>query len=165
MLKSINPYNQSPLEEFEFHSDTIIDKKLKSASQAFTQWRKTSFAQRSNCMMSLAKLLRQKKEEYARTITLEMGKVLKESIAEIEKCAGACEYYSQNAERLLSDQLIATEAKKSYVHYQPVGAVLAIMPWNFPFQFALGIQTSNLISESLVGLITPATRQKAGNSL
>jgi succinate-semialdehyde dehydrogenase/glutarate-semialdehyde dehydrogenase len=133
MIKSINPYNQIIIEEFQFHDDGVINQKIKRAESTFKEWRKISFSKRASLMMQLAKLLRQNKEAYARIMTLEMGKILSEAKGEIEKCATACDYYAQNAERLLSDQTILTEAKKSYVHYQPIGAVLAIMPWNFPF--------------------------------
>jgi succinate-semialdehyde dehydrogenase/glutarate-semialdehyde dehydrogenase len=133
MLKSINPYNQTVIEEFQIHDDATVEKKLKSAEKAFSQWRKASFYERATLMLNVAKVLRAHKDEYARIITLEMGKVLSEARGEVEKCATACDYYSQNAERLLADHVIPTEAKKSYVHYQPIGAVLAIMPWNFPF--------------------------------
>jgi len=84
-------------------------------------------------MMSVATLLEREKQELARTITLEMGKLLRDSVAEIEKCANGCRYYAENAERFLEDEAAQTTARRSYLHYEPMGAILAIMPWNFPF--------------------------------
>jgi succinate-semialdehyde dehydrogenase / glutarate-semialdehyde dehydrogenase len=133
MFKSINPYNQSVIQEFQPDSDSEIQEKLIRAARAYKIWRKESFLNRAALMNKAAQLLRQNKEEYARTITLEMGKVIKESRAEVEKCAVTCEYFAQHSETFLIDKPIQTEAKRTYVTYQPTGAVFAIMPWNFPF--------------------------------
>jgi len=140
MFKSINPYDQSVVAEFELLNDATIEKKLANASTGFKIWRRKSFAERGLLMNNVAKILLDNKEKYARMITTEMGKTIAEARAEVEKCAGACDYYSQHAEDFLRDQHVPTEGKKSFVHYQPIGAVLAIMPWNFPlwqvFRFA-----------------------------
>jgi succinate-semialdehyde dehydrogenase/glutarate-semialdehyde dehydrogenase len=133
MFKSIHPFDQSLVGEFPLMSSAVVQKKLDTASRAFRDWKKTSFAQRSDLMLKVAALIRNNKEEYARTITLEMGKLLSEARAEVEKSATACEYFAQHAATFLNDQPIATEAKQSFVAFQPIGAVLAIMPWNFPF--------------------------------
>jgi len=133
MIKSINPFDQTLVEEFQEIDSTIIQKKLEKASAAFKDWKKTTFTHRSELMLKVAMLLRQNKEEYAHTITLEMGKVIAEARAEVEKSAGACQYFAEHAESFLSDQIVATDARKSLVTYQPTGAILAIMPWNFPF--------------------------------
>ena len=133
MFKSINPYNQSVIQEFQLNSDSEIQGKLSRASSAYKMWRKESFSNRAALMNKAAQLLRQNKEEYARTITLEMGKVINESRAEVEKCAVTCEYFAQHSEAFLADKPIQTEAKRTYITYQPTGAVFAIMPWNFPF--------------------------------
>jgi succinate-semialdehyde dehydrogenase / glutarate-semialdehyde dehydrogenase len=133
MFKSINPYNQTLIEEFDSDSPAVVDKKVQSAAAAFRSWRKTSFQERSERMRRAAVILRQNKEEYARTISLEMGKVIAEATAEVEKCANGCDYYAENAERFLSDISVSTEASKSFIAFQPLGPVLAIMPWNFPF--------------------------------
>jgi succinate-semialdehyde dehydrogenase/glutarate-semialdehyde dehydrogenase len=156
MLKSINPYNQAVIEEFQIHDDAAVEKKIRSSEKAFAQWRKTSFQERGALMANVAKVLRAHKDEYARIITLEMGKVLSEASGEVEKCATACDYYSQNAEHLLADQIIETEAKKSYVHYQPIGAVLAIMPWNFPFWQVIRFAAPTLMAGN-VGLLKHAS--------
>ncbi|HEX6227132.1 MAG TPA: NAD-dependent succinate-semialdehyde dehydrogenase [Chryseolinea sp.] len=133
MFKSIHPFDQSLVEEFALLTGSGVQRKLDLATKAFAEWRKTSFAYRSTLMLKVASLIRNNKEVYARTITLEMGKLLSEARAEVEKSATACEYFAHHAEEFLKDQSIATEAKQSFVAFQPVGAVLAIMPWNFPF--------------------------------
>jgi len=140
MFKSINPYDQSLVAEFELLDNAAIEKKLANASTAFKIWRRKSFTQRGAAMSNITKILLANKEKYARIITTEMGKTITEARAEVEKCAGTCDYYSQHAESFLRDQPVSTEGKRSFVHYQPIGAVLAIMPWNFPlwqvFRFA-----------------------------
>jgi succinate-semialdehyde dehydrogenase/glutarate-semialdehyde dehydrogenase len=133
MFKSINPYNQSVIAEYPLHDDTAIEKKLGLAAQAYKVWRKESFASRAALMMKVVNLLRQNKEEYARTITLEMGKAIGEARGEIEKCAVTTEYFANHSESLLADTAINAEFKRTYVSYHPTGAVFGIMPWNFPF--------------------------------
>ena len=133
MFKSIHPFDQSVVGEFPLMNSSDVQKKLDLASKAFADWKKTSFAHRGSLMLKVASIIRNNKEEYARTITLEMGKLLSEARAEVEKSATACEYFAQHAEEFLKDQTVVTEAKRSFVAFQPVGALLAIMPWNFPF--------------------------------
>jgi succinate-semialdehyde dehydrogenase/glutarate-semialdehyde dehydrogenase len=133
MFKSINPYNQSVIAEYPLHDDAAIEKKLELASIAYNNWRKESFPDRADLMLKVANLLRQNKEEYARIITLEMGKAIGEARGEIEKCAVTTEYFAHNSEKFLTDTPIHTEFKRTYVSYHPVGAVFGIMPWNFPF--------------------------------
>ena len=133
MVKSINPFDQSVVEQYEEFSPTRVQEKLQRSSAAFKDWRKTSFARRGELMRNVSRLLKQNKEQYARMITLEMGKVLSESRAEVEKSADGCLYFSENAEKLLADQTIKTDSRKSLVSFHPTGTILAVMPWNFPF--------------------------------
>jgi succinate-semialdehyde dehydrogenase / glutarate-semialdehyde dehydrogenase len=133
MVKSINPFDQSVVEQYEEFSLTRVQEKLQRSSAAFKDWRKTSFARRGELMRNVSRLLKQNKEQYARMITLEMGKVLSESRAEVEKSADGCLYFSENAEKLLADQTIKTDSRKSLVSFHPTGTILAVMPWNFPF--------------------------------
>jgi len=133
MFTSINPYDQSVIAEFPLDSDRDIDKKLTLAATAFNHWQKESIARRCALLLNVSNLLREHKEEYAQTITREMGKVITEARAEIEKCAVTCDYYATHSEKFLADTLLSTDARRSYITYQPTGAVLAIMPWNFPF--------------------------------
>lgn len=133
MFKSIHPFDQSVVEEFPLMNAAAVREKLDIAAKAFQYWKKTSFAERSKLMLNAASIIRDKKDEYAHAITLEMGKLLSEAKAEVEKSATACEYFAAHAEEFLKDHPVRTEAKQSFVAFQPIGGVLAIMPWNFPF--------------------------------
>ena len=132
-IASINPATGETLREFSALSAQQIEQKLQLAADTFRTYRRTSFADRSRMMTRAAEILESEKQELGRTMTLEMGKPLKAAIGEAEKCAWVCRYYADNAERHLADQIVETNAKKSYVHFQPLGPVLAVMPWNFPF--------------------------------
>ena len=132
-IASINPATGEKLKEFKPHKDADIEKCLKQAVAAFDKHRREPFPKRAQLMVEVATLLEREKNELARTITLEMGKLLRDSVAEIEKCARGCRYYAENAERFLEDESAQTNARRSYLHYEPMGAILAIMPWNFPF--------------------------------
>jgi succinate-semialdehyde dehydrogenase/glutarate-semialdehyde dehydrogenase len=156
MFKSVNPYDQSVIAEFTPDDDRTIQNKLTAASSAFDQWRHTSFAERAAKMVQVGNLLRNNKEVYARLISLEMGKVITEARAEVEKCAVTCDYYVQHAEQLLADQPVTTEAKKSFIHHQPLGVVLAIMPWNFPFWQVFRFALPSLMAGN-VGLLKHAS--------
>ena len=132
-IASINPATGEKLKEFKPHDDAHIEKTLRQATAAFGKHRREPFTRRALLMTVVASLLEQEKQELARTITLEMGKLFGDSVAEIEKCSRGCRYYAENAERFLEDEPAQTTARRSYVHYEPMGPVLAIMPWNFPF--------------------------------
>lgn len=140
MLQSINPFDQSVIAEFQPHNAEAIDKKITLGEKTFLSWKKKSFAYRADLMKRAAEILRANKEHYARTVSMEMGKILEESRAEVEKCAGGCDYFAEHAEAFLRDVPVKTEASKSFVAFEPLGMVLAIMPWNFPlwqvFRFA-----------------------------
>ncbi|NNM09271.1 MAG: NAD-dependent succinate-semialdehyde dehydrogenase [Flavobacteriaceae bacterium] len=132
-IKSINPYNGNEIETFQTHTPDEIRRILTKADSRFRQWRKTSFEDRSKLMIAAANELRGNKEEYASLISREIGKPISQAIAEVEKCAWVCEYYAVNAANHLADESIATDARKSYVSYEPLGVILAVMPWNYPF--------------------------------
>jgi succinate-semialdehyde dehydrogenase/glutarate-semialdehyde dehydrogenase len=132
-FKSINPFNLQQIAEYPLMNNKQLDVALDKAKAAFSKWRKTNFAERKELLNTVAKNLRNHKTEYARMMSLEMGKVLSESLAEIEKCAATCNYYADHGEEFLKDEPIASDSKKSFVAFQPLGTVLAIMPWNFPF--------------------------------
>lgn len=133
MIKSINPYTGEEFAEVKEFSSEEIDNALQKAQDTFIDWRKTDFSHRSSLMLEAAQELKDNKQEYAETITREMGKPITQSIAELEKCAWVCEYYAKNAEKHLAPETIETDAEESYVSYEPLGIVLAVMPWNFPF--------------------------------
>ena len=128
-----NPATGETLKTFPALDNTQIDTVLQQLSTASVGWATTPVAERAACLARAAQQLRAQRDRYAALITLEMGKPIREARAEVEKCATGCEYYAQNAERLLADEVIATDAGKSFVAYQPLGTLLAIMPWNFPF--------------------------------
>src|ERR1700736_4122812 len=132
-IASINPANGEKLKEFSAFTEKEIDERLKRAEEAFAHHRREPFAKRGQLMLAAASLLEQEKKELAQRITLEMGKLLGGAIGEVEKCARVCRFYAENAERFLEDEPVQTDAARSFVRYQPLGAVLAIMPWNFPF--------------------------------
>jgi succinate-semialdehyde dehydrogenase / glutarate-semialdehyde dehydrogenase len=130
---SINPATGDKIGEYARIAIAAAKRKALLAHEAFLGWRERDFSQRAALVHGLAQLFLESKEEYARLATLEMGKTIVQARKEIEKCAWVCRYYADNAERLLADQPVATEAASSYVTFMPLGVVLAIMPWNFPF--------------------------------
>ncbi len=133
MKQSVNPYNQEVLYEFDELRDPEIDRRLQLAQEAFEATRSTTFADRAELMRNVADQLRSESRVYAKTISLEMGKPITQAIAEVEKCAWVCDYYAENAEGHLRAEPIATDADTSYVSYEPLGVILAVMPWNYPF--------------------------------
>ena len=132
-IASINPATDEVLRTFDAHTREQVEDAIAAAQDAFVAWRARSFAERAVPMNRLAALLRERSDRYARLMTLEMGKPITEAKAEIEKCALGCEFFAENAERFLSPEIVKTTAQKSYVAYEPLGIVLAVMPWNFPF--------------------------------
>src|SRR5437016_2935908 len=132
-IASINPTTGETLKEFAAIDSRQIDEKLASAGRAFQSHRKSSFEERANWLGAAADLLEKEKAQLARMMTLEMGKLLGAAEDEITKCVKGCRFYAENAERFLSQQEIPTETARNYVRYEPIGPVLAIMPWNFPF--------------------------------
>ena len=132
-IASINPATGEKLKEFSPFDGAEIEKRLARAEQAFREYRRTNSTKRSDLLHAVAELLFQEKNNLAETITLEMGKLFHDSVAEIEKCARGCRFYAENGARFLEQEPAQTDAAESYVDYQPLGPVLAIMPWNFPF--------------------------------
>ena len=132
-MESVNPATGEVLARFDELDDAQLEAKLARAMETFRSYRRTPFAERSQAMSRAADLLDREKEQLARTMTLEMGKTLKSAVAETEKCAWVCRYYAENAERFLANEEIDTGQNRSFVRYLPLGPVLAVMPWNFPF--------------------------------
>ena len=132
-MKSVNPATGEVLKEYPDHGSVEVEARLARAAEAFRSWRRTPFAERARLMRAAGDLLEREKERFGRLMTLEMGKTLKSAIAEAEKCAWVCRFYADNAERFLADEEVKTEAARSFVRYLPIGPVLAVMPWNFPF--------------------------------
>jgi len=132
-LVSINPANGELIREFRRWDGDEVAGTIEKVHRAWTGWRETGFGERAERMRALAGLLRAQRDELARTITLEMGKPVREARAEIEKCASVCDFYAEHAEGFLSPEPVGSDASRSYVRFDPLGIVLAVMPWNFPF--------------------------------
>ncbi|QAA81031.1 NAD-dependent succinate-semialdehyde dehydrogenase [Aequorivita sp. H23M31] len=130
---STNPYSGKEIKTYKNHTKNEVEEIIKKADRRFYQWRETSYTERKKLMLAAAAELKENKEEYAEMMTLEMGKPISQAIAEIEKCAWVCEYYAENAQSQLQNEIKKTDADKSYVSYEPLGVVLAVMPWNYPY--------------------------------
>jgi succinate-semialdehyde dehydrogenase / glutarate-semialdehyde dehydrogenase len=132
-IASVNPATGEVLKTFEPLTAAQIEAKLSLAAKTFETFRKTTFADRARMMNKAADILESEKESLGKLMTLEMGKTLRSAIDEAVKCAWGCRYYAENAERFLADEVIETTASHSYIHYQPLGPILVVMPWNYPF--------------------------------
>jgi len=132
-IATVNPATGETLRTFESLTAAEIERRLRCTVDAFHINRKRSFAERARRMSRAAQLLEERANEYGRVITTEMGKPIKAAIAEVKKCALVCRYYAEHAEQFLRDEAIKTEAKETFIRYEPLGPVLAVMPWNFPF--------------------------------
>src|SRR6058998_3454668 len=132
-VASINPTTGETLETFAETTPAALERVLDQALAAYQSWSRCSYAQRAQAMREAGRLLRERKTQHARTMALEMGKPLMQGEAEAEKCAWVCDYYAEHAERFLADEPRETDASKAFVRFDPIGPVLAIMPWNFPF--------------------------------
>jgi succinate-semialdehyde dehydrogenase / glutarate-semialdehyde dehydrogenase len=132
-LLSINPANDQQLALYETHSHEQVDRLIAKASAAYLRWRSKSITERGALMKSAATVLRSQQKDYSLLMTREMGKPVKQARAEIEKCAAACEFYAEHAGRFLATESVATDSPESYVCFEPLGVILAVMPWNFPF--------------------------------
>jgi succinate-semialdehyde dehydrogenase/glutarate-semialdehyde dehydrogenase len=133
MIATINPATGETLKTFDALTEQELDQKLQRAAETFRIYRRTSFVEREAMMHRAAKILETEKNEFARLMTTEMGKAVKAAAQEADKCAWVCRYYAENARHQLADEVIETNATKSYIRFQPLGPVLAVMPWNFPF--------------------------------
>ncbi len=132
-MTAVNPSTGDVIKTYPEHTEAEVEAIVRQADAAFAAWRRTSFTDRAAKMKAAASILRKQQESYARLMAQEMGKPLPQGRSEIEKCAVGCEYYADHAERFLSPEPVQTDASKSYVAFEPLGIVLAIMPWNFPF--------------------------------
>jgi succinate-semialdehyde dehydrogenase/glutarate-semialdehyde dehydrogenase len=133
MFISKNPTTGETLAEFQDLTPEGLEQKLAVAEDTFLQWRETTYAFRAERMRRLASILKEDARRLGEMMTLEMGKPIKQAVAEAEKCAWVCEYYADNAEKILSEESILSDASESYVRFDPLGIILAVMPWNFPF--------------------------------
>ncbi|KJS36913.1 MAG: succinate-semialdehyde dehydrogenase [Hyphomonas sp. BRH_c22] len=156
VVTSVNPASGEALQTFTPHGSAEVDAAIERADEAFRTWRLTSFTERSRLMHKAADILDARKEAFARTMTMEMGKPLSEAVAEVEKCALVCRHYADHAEDYLRDEVIETEASQSFVRNLPMGPVLAVMPWNFPFWQVFRFAAPTLMAGN-VGLLKHAS--------
>jgi succinate-semialdehyde dehydrogenase/glutarate-semialdehyde dehydrogenase len=155
-IATINPATGQVVKTFEALSDAQIEVKLQKAADTFSSYRKVPFAERARLMLKAAAILENEKESFGRTMTTEMGKTFRSAVDEAAKCAWVCKYYAENAERFLADEVVETSAKRSFIRYQPLGPVLAVMPWNFPFWQVLRFAAPALMAGN-VGLLKHAS--------
>ena len=155
-IATINPATGQILKTFEPLSDAQLELKLQRAADTFATYRKVPFAERAQMMLKAGAILESERESFARIMTTEMGKTLQSAVDEAVKCAWVCRYYAENAERFLADEIVQTTASRSYIRYQPLGAVLAVMPWNFPFWQVMRFAAPALMAGN-VGLLKHAS--------
>src|SRR5215475_3594151 len=132
-ISSLNPATQEVLKTFDALNQDQLEEKLARARDTFANYLRTTFSERAAMMQRAAEVLERDKKDFARLMTQEMGKPIIAAVQEAEKCAWVCRYYAENAEKHLADENVQTTATRSFVSYQPLGVVLAVMPWNFPF--------------------------------
>jgi len=155
-IATVNPATGQVLKTFDSLSDAQLEVKLQKAADTFLTYRKAPFAERARLMLNAAAILEKEKETYASVMTTEMGKTFRSAVDEAAKCAWVCRYYAENAERFLADEIVETTAKRSYIRYLPLGPVLAVMPWNFPFWQVLRFAAPALMAGN-VGLLKHAS--------
>src|SRR5262245_34031467 len=132
-MKAINPATEELIRDYPEHAAAVVEERLRRAGQAFAAWRRTPLGRRAELMRRAAGVLREGRAVYARLMTEEMGKLITAAEAEVEKCALNCDFFAEHAERYLTAEAVPTEATRSYVRFDPLGVVLAVMPWIFPF--------------------------------
>ncbi len=132
-IETVNPATGKVIAAYDAETSEDVGRKVKLGRQAYAEWRKVDLGERAELMRRLGRVMRKNREDYARTVTEEMGKPIRQSLAEIEKCAWVCDYYAEHAEVFLRDQIVPTEFRKSFVSFEPLGVIASIMPWNFPF--------------------------------
>ena len=155
-IATVNPATGQVLKTFEPLSDAQLEMKLQKAADTFLGYRRVPFAERARMMMNAGVVLEKEKEHCARVMTTEMGKTFRSAVDEVAKCAWVCRYYAENAERFLADEIVETTASRSYIRYLPLGPVLAVMPWNFPFWQVLRFAAPALMAGN-VGLLKHAS--------
>ena len=151
-IETINPTTGKVISSYDTMSLEQIEHIAKNAQNAFEKWKKKEILERCDYIRDFAKILSRNKNRYATMVTEEMGKPLTQSIAEIEKCALVCEYYSENAEAFLRDEIVPTEFRKSFISFEPLGVVAGIMPWNFPFWQVMRYAVPTLIAGNVAVL-------------
>src|SRR5258708_33952275 len=155
-IATVNPATGQVLKTFGPVSDAQLEMKLQKAADTFLSYRKTPFAERARMMLNAGAIMESEKEHCARVMTTEMGKPFRSAVDEVAKCAWVCRHYAENAEHFLADEIVETMASRSDIRYLPLGPVLAVMPWNFPFWQVLRFAAPALMAGN-VGLLKHAS--------
>lgn len=155
-IATVNPATGEVIQKFEELSDAQLESKIARAAETYTHYRKVPIPERARLLNKAAEILERDKEKFGRIMTLEMGKTLKSAVAEAAKCATACRYYAEHGEQLLADEVVETSARRSFIRYLPIGPILAVMPWNFPFWQVLRFAAPALMAGN-VGLLKHAS--------
>jgi len=132
-MRSVNPFTNKTVEDYQDHTGSEVKQIINSVAKAWLMWKSTSFEERKRCLLNLESQLMNDREQLAAIMVAEMGKIKREALGEIQKCAWVCRYYAENGARFLQNETVKTDAGESYVTFQPLGTILAVMPWNFPF--------------------------------
>lgn len=149
-IQTINPYNNKEVKSFEEFSAETVEQKIAQADQTYQVWKSVAVKERSKLLMNVASILRERKEELAKLITLEMGKLIAQSEAEIDMCTSVYEYYAQNAATFLEDKPIEVKDGKAFVRYTPIGIILAVEPWNYPFNQVARVAAPNIMAGNVI---------------
>jgi len=164
-LKSINPFTNELIEEFKPFSNKEIEDRIAHSETAFHEWKRTTFEYRKTLMLKLAELLKESSGILGGTITEEMGKPLKEAKAEIEKCAWVCEHYANDAEIFLHREAVAADSHLAFIEYEPLGTILGVMPWNFPFWQVFRFVAPTLMAGNVVLLKHASNVQRSAKAI
>ncbi|THD33569.1 MAG: NAD-dependent succinate-semialdehyde dehydrogenase [Flavobacterium johnsoniae] len=149
-IKTINPYNNKEIKSFEEFSEEAVEKKIAQADKTYQKWKTIVIKQRAELLMNVASIFRKRKEELAKLITLEMGKLIAQSEAEVEMCASVYEYYAKNAADFLEDKSIEIKDGKAFVRYTPIGIILAVEPWNYPYNQVARVAAPNIMAGNVI---------------
>src|SRR5580700_3747299 len=150
LIATTNPATGEVLKTFDPHTDAEVEAKVQRATDAFAKYRKTSFAERARLLLKVAEILEAEKDTFGRVAAIEMGKTYRSAVEEALKCAWVSRFYAENAAKFLADEVVETDAQKSFIRYQPLGAVLAVMPWNYPFWQVIRASTPALAAGNVM---------------
>jgi len=151
-IQTINPYNNQLIKSFDEINDEQLEKKLAKAHKTYLSWKNTEIKERAQLLQKVADLMREKKAELSKLITLEMGKLIAQSESEIDMCASVYEYYAQNAEEFLADKPMKNKDGKAFIRYTPTGIILAVEPWNYPFNQVARLAAPNIVGGNVIVL-------------
>jgi succinate-semialdehyde dehydrogenase / glutarate-semialdehyde dehydrogenase len=149
-IETINPYTNKSVKSFDEISDEVLEKKIAQADKAYQKWKSVAIAERSKLLMNVASVLRKRKDEFAKLITLEMGKLIAQSESEIDMCISVYEYYAKNSASFLEDKPLEVKDGKAFVRYMPIGIILGVEPWNYPFNQVARITAPNIMAGNVI---------------